>query len=380
MKKMMMILTLLALTTPIAGAVIACKDVNKGGQTEDGFPTVNNIKKQLKKEGYNVDNLDVDLAPGMKSATIRFMPDAPNRPFLTKKMDLTWPTTDINKIITITSTPYDNGMGKPLSAQTVLNAVNGLNGTKFTLIDVDVDVDQTTYNSTITPKAGGNFTGTAITIVNEPITFPEAFPLTNIGDIYIDETLWTDYKTNQESNSTALTAAIMEFVGDRNRFAALYKQTMLNVMMKAMIEGGITLTIDTNTGVGNLKIEADGAGVINKSVLTANFTIHSTPRKFLNDKNAKPESNSTIKVSLDKTYTEATVDMLRYDLVTKLLGQEFANQYKDIWYDEIWVVFKKNNSEATVNVKPGSKILAASDLLASLMTKVTFYTLNVTFA
>lgn len=37
MKKMMMILTSLALTTPIAGAVIACKDVNKGGKLKMGF-------------------------------------------------------------------------------------------------------------------------------------------------------------------------------------------------------------------------------------------------------------------------------------------------------------------------------------------------------
>ncbi|KAF0850343.1 MAG: hypothetical protein EIB84_05685 [Spiroplasma poulsonii] len=380
MKKMMMILTSLALTTPIAGAVIACKDVNKGGQTEDGFPTVTNIKRQLKKEGYNIDNLDVDLAPGMKSVIIRFMPGAPNRPFSTKEMALTWPTTDINKIITVTSMPYDKGMGSPLAAQTVLDAVNGLNGTKFTLADVDVDVDQITHNSTITPKAGGNFTGTPITIVNEPITFPEAFPLTNIGDIYIDETLWNNYKDKQENNKTVLTAAIMEFVGDRNRFAALYKKTMFEVMMNVMINDDVTLTIDTNTGVGNLKIEASAVGVINKSVLTANFTIHSTPRKFLNDKNAKPKSGSTINVSLDKTYTEATVDMLRYDLVTKLLGQEFADQYKDIWYDEIWVVFKAENSGATVNAKPGSKILAASDALASSMTNIPSYTLNVTFA
>ncbi|UNF62450.1 hypothetical protein [Spiroplasma poulsonii] len=87
--------------------------------TEDGLQIsyFTNIKRQLKKEGYNIDNLDVDLAPGMKSVIIRFMPEAPNRPFSTKEMALTWPTTDINKIITVTSMPYDKGMGSPLAAQ-----------------------------------------------------------------------------------------------------------------------------------------------------------------------------------------------------------------------------------------------------------------------
>ncbi|WP_424526260.1 Vmc-like lipoprotein signal peptide domain-containing protein [Spiroplasma endosymbiont of Glossina fuscipes fuscipes] len=383
MKKLMIVLTSLALTAPIAGAVVACKDVNnKGGQTDGTFPTVSNIKAKLKQEGYNVDNLDVDLAPGMKTATIRFMPDAPNKPYLTKKMDLTWPTNDITKIITVTSMPYDAAMGKTLPAQTVLAAVNGLNGTKFTLNDVDVKVDQTSYNSTITPKAGGNFTGEAIAIVNEPITFSEAFPLTNIGDIYIAEELWNAYKSkpSDEGIRTKLTAAIMEFVGDRNRFAALYKGTMMAVMVDAMSNKGISLTINTNNGVGSLKIEASAAGVINKSVLTANFTIHSTPRKFLNTNDAKPTNGSTINVTLDKSYSAETVDNLRYDLVAKLLGQQFADQYKDIWYDEIWVIFKEDKSGATVNAKPGSKILAASDSLASLMTEIPSYTLNVTFS
>ncbi|WHQ37413.1 hypothetical protein [Spiroplasma sp. SV19] len=375
MKKIMMILTSLALTTPIAGAVIACKDVNKGGQTEEGFPTVANIKTELKKEGYNVDNLDIDLAPGMKTATIRFMPDAPNRPFLTKKIDLTWPTTDINKIITITSMPYESSMNV-LTPQIVLDAVNGLNGTKFTVDDVDVDIDQSSHNSTITPKAGGNFTGKPIAIVNEPVTFQQVFPLTNIGDIYIDEGLWDDYKKDKEYMMN-IVAAIMEFVGDRNRFAALYKQTLQTAMIAGI--ANIKLMVDENTGKGSLEIPSEVPGVINKSTLTANFTIHTTPRKFLNANNEKPTSKK-IAVTLDKKYTEATVDDLRYDLVTKLLGQQFADEYKDIWYDEIWVTFNNDDSGATVQAKPGSKILAVSDDLASIFTKIPFYQLDVTFS
>ncbi|WP_425379702.1 Vmc-like lipoprotein signal peptide domain-containing protein [Spiroplasma endosymbiont of Stenodema calcarata] len=382
MKKLMMILASLALTTPIAGTVSACKNVDNGGKNDtfSGIPTVANIRAKLGQEGYDVNNFDVDLAPGMKTATIRFMPDAPKHPFLTKVMNLKWSTTDIKKIITFTSMPYDSGMGDVLSPQTVLQAVNGLNGTKFTLNDVNVNIDQTSRNSIITPKVGGNFTGDAVTIVNEAFTFPEAFPLTSVGDIYIDEKLWDDYKTDAEGNQTALTAAIMEFVGDRNRFVALYKNTMAQVMMNAMMNCGVTLTIDTNTGKGNLAIKASAAGVINESVLKADFTIHSTPRKFLNMDNAKPAPNSTINVELDKSYSEDTINMLRYDLVAKLLGQEFADKYKDILYDEIWVTFKEDKSGATVNAKPGSKILAASDQLAAAMTLIPFYTLNVTFA
>ncbi|WP_425378799.1 hypothetical protein [Spiroplasma endosymbiont of Polydrusus pterygomalis] len=383
MKKLMMILTSFALTAPIARTITACHNIDKGDEGT-GVPTIAAIKANLKKQGYNVDNLDVDLAPGMKIATIRFMPDAPNPSFLTKEINLKWSTNDISKIITFTSLPYENGEQKnnvkvKLGAAELLMAVNNLNGTNFTFDDVDVKFDQdNTQQWIITPKVDGNFTGSAVEIVDEPITFPEAFPLSNIGDIYINEKLWAEYQNKPTDGKVSMTAAIMEFVGDRNRFANLYKTAMFTAMFNAIVKGGIKLEINEN-GEGTLQIKTEVEGIINLSTLSANFKIYTTLRKFLNQNNVDPTGTKEIAVKLDKTYTKENEDELRYELVTKLLGKEFADQYKAIWYDEISVTFTKNGAGAIVSAKPGSKILAISDALASEMTYVPNYKLNVTF-
>lgn len=379
MKKLMMILASISVSTPIIGTAVACRSPQTGGEIDTtGVPTVGSIKANLKKAGYDVDNLDVDLAPGMKTATIRFMPDAPNRPFLTKKVDLKWTTNDINKMITVTSLPYDNGYGKKLTVDEVLTVINSLNGTNFTFSDVEVNFDQEISQWVIAPKPGGNFTGSPVEIINEPITFSQAFPLENIGDIYIDAAVWADYKKNPEGTTMNMTAAIMEFVGDRNRFASLYKDAMLKAMMGAL-DGGIDLSINQENGEGTLKITTKVEHVIDGLTLTANFKVNTTtPRKFLTQDNIKPTKN-LIPVKLNETYTKETENKLRYDLVAKLLGKEFADQYNEIWYNELWVTFNEDGKGAIVEAKPGSKILAASDMLASIMTKIPAYKLDVTF-
>ncbi|WP_374696261.1 Vmc-like lipoprotein signal peptide domain-containing protein [Spiroplasma endosymbiont of Polydrusus formosus] len=383
MKKLMMILTSFAITAPITNTITACHNIDKGDEGA-GVPTIATIKANLKKQGYNVDNLDVDLAPGMKTAIIRFMPDAPNRPFLTKEINLKWSTNDISKIITFTSLPYENGEQKnnvkvKLEASEVLMAINNLNGTNFTFDDVDVKFDQdNTQQWIITPKIDGNFTGSAVEIVDEPVTFPKAFPLSNIGDIYITEKLWIKYQNKPTDEKTSMIAAIMEFVGDRNRFIVLYKLAMFTAMFNAILKDGIKLEINEKRE-GTLQIKAEVEGIINLSTLSANFKIYTTPRKFLNQDNADPTGTKEITVKLDKTYTKENEDELRYELVTKLLGKEFADQYKAIWYDEISVTFTNNGSGAIVSAKPGSKILAVSNALASEMTYVPNYKLNVTF-
>ncbi|AXF96748.1 hypothetical protein [Spiroplasma phoeniceum] len=378
MKKLMMILASVSLSSPIVGTAISCHSPKTGGEINTtGIPTVGTIKANLKKAGLDVDNLDVDLAPGMKTAIIRFMPDVPNRPFLTKKVDLKWTTNDISKIITVTSLPYDNGSGKKLTVDEVLTVVNSLNGTNFTFSDIEINLDQEISQWVITPKPGGNFTGSAVEIVNEPITFSQAFPLKNIGNIYIADEVWADYKKDPEGRTMNMAAAIMEFVGDRNRFASLYKDAMLKAMMGAL-DGGVEISINQDNGEGTLKITTEVEHVINHSTLTANFTVNTTPRKFLTQDNVK-QTEKLIPVKLDKIYTKETENELRYDLVTKLLGKQFADQYQEIWYNEIWLTFNEDGKGATIEAKPGSKILAASDTLASLMTKIPAYKLNVTF-
>ncbi|UZQ30130.1 MAG: hypothetical protein OHM56_00835 [Spiroplasma phoeniceum] len=378
MKKLIMILASVSLSSPIIGTTIACHSHKNGGEINTtGIPTVGAIKANLKKAGYDLDNLDVDLAPGMKTAIIRFIPDVPNRPFLTKKVDLKWTTNDISKIITFTSLPYDNGSGTKLTVDEVLTVVNILNGTNFTFSDIEINLDQEISQWVIRPKPGGNFTGSAVEIVNEPITLLQAFPLKNIGYIYIADEVWADYKKDPEGTTMNMTASIMEFVGDRNRFASLYKYAMIKAMTGAL-DGGIEISINQDSGEGTLKITTEVERVINHSTLTANFTVKTTPRKFLTQDNVKP-TEKLIPVKLDKIYTKETENELRYDLVTKLLGKQFADQYQEIWCNEIWATFNEDGKGSTIEAKPGSKILAASDTLASLMTKIPDYKLNVTF-
>ncbi len=378
MKKLITILASVSLLIPIVGTSIACHSHKTRGEINTtGITTVGTIKANLKKAGYDVDNLDVDLAPGMKTAIIRFMPDAPNYPFLTKKVDLKWTTNDISKIITVTSLPYDNGSGTKLTADEVLTVVNSLNGTNFTFSDIEINLDQKISQWVITPKTGCNFTGSAVEIVNEPITFSQAFPLENIGDIYLSDAVWEGYKKDPEDATMNMTAAIMEFVGDRNRFASLYKDAMLKAMIRAL-DGGIEISINQDNGEGTLKITTEVEHVINHSTITANFTIKTTPRKFLTQDNVKP-TGKLIPIKLDKIYTKENENELRYDLVAKLLGKQFADQYREIWYNEILVTFNNNGKGAIIEAKIGSKILAASDNLASLMTKIPAYKLNVKF-
>lgn len=62
-----------------------------------------------------------------------------------------------------------------------------------------------------------------------------------------------------------------------------------------------------------------------------------------------------------------------------MLGKEFADQYNELWYNELWVTFNEDGKGAIVEAKPGSKILAVSDKLAYIMTKIPAYKLDVTF-
>ncbi|AHF60755.1 hypothetical protein P344_01835 [Spiroplasma mirum ATCC 29335] len=384
MRKLMMILASLTITATTATTVVACNNGTKENKinVKDKYqvvPTVKNIRAAIQKDGVNPDDVDIDIQPGMKSAIIRYMPNTPNLPFLTKKIALDWATTDINKMLKILSVPYsENDLGKYVKPETALAIINILNGTQFTLGQVNVNVDNDSHIITLTPKSGSGLTGNAVTIDGQPITFNDIFQETNLGTIYIDKDLYDKYISNPNYNILFMAAAIMEFGGDRNRFPAYYKSTMATAMINAI--GSVVVNIDPNTKKGTFSMETKVDGVIAQSGFTFNFTVDTNPRTYLTQNNTKPTLGEVIDVNLPGTYTEQNLDQLRYDLVKQLLGENFANKYKDIFYDEIWVLsFDANTKKAVLTPKPGSKIFEISDQDASPLTGIPDYTLNVTF-
>lgn len=85
MKKLMMILASLKITSVTVTSVVSCTTgMDLADKTNyQVIPNVRTIKAEIKKTNYNPDDLDIDIDPGMKTATIRFMPDVTNKPFLT---------------------------------------------------------------------------------------------------------------------------------------------------------------------------------------------------------------------------------------------------------------------------------------------------------
>ncbi|PQP79491.1 hypothetical protein C6B38_01020 [Spiroplasma sp. ChiS] len=355
------------------------------------LPTSNSIKKYLKTKNYNIENFDVDIEPGMKTAIIRFMPDVNNKPFLTKKINLIWSTNDINKIITFTSLPLpvefipiienEYNPKYKLTPESALNAINLLNGTNFSFSDIEIKINESNHNLMITPKLNGNFIGSTVEIINEPISLNQLFPLDNIGNVYIVKEVWDSYISSHNSTNLGILASVLEVAGDRNRFSGFYKTTLKFLISSCFLKNKIKLFIDEKKQEGTLKISANNyKNIINESTIIFKFKIITNPKKFLNFKSKKPNKDEEINVTLDKTYTKDTIDILRYDLVKKIIGQDFANKYKDILYDEIWLIsFDNNKKEAILTPKPGSKLFAVSDQESQDYKLIPHYTLKVIF-
>lgn len=356
------------------------------------LPTSNSIKKYLKTKNYNIENFDVDIEPGMKTAIIRFMPDVNNKPFLTKKINLIWSTNDINKIITFTSLPLpvefipmqenDYNPRDELTPESALNAINLLNGTNFSFSDIEIKINESNHNLMITPKLNGNFTGSTVEIINEPISLNQLFPLDNIGNVYIVKEVLDSYISSHNSTiGIRILASVLEVAGDRNRFSGFYKETLKLLIANSFAYNKIKLFIDKKTQEGTLKISANNfKNIINESTIIFKFKIITNPKKFLNFKNKIPNKDEEINVTLDKTYIKDTIDILRYDLVKKIIGQDFANKYKDILYDEILLIsFDNNKKEAILTPKPGSKLFAVSDQESQEHKLIPHYTLKVIF-
>lgn len=371
MKKLMMILASLTFTSASITSVVSCTnvvDITKKTNYHV-IPNVASIKATIQKLNYNADNFDVDLAPGMKTAIIRSMPDVTNQPFLTKKINLDWTTNDLTKIITFTSLPYsEEAVGKPADPARVLAVINVLNGTNFTSDDVQIIMEGNNYK--MIAKEGSNFTG-ELEIISEAVTFDQVYPVVNLGNVYLNSAIYNNWKKDPTGNKLIMAAALMEFTGDRNRFSAFYSQAI----MQAFMQGGILDIIIDDQFNGAFYLSGSVPNIFNDSNVTFKFHVILDHRKYLNYNNEKPKNMAQIKVSLTETYNGNNLNDIRYAVVKELLGKDFAEQYKDLWYDELLVdkPYNPDKKELVFRAKPGSKILASSDKMASILTKQPFY-------
>lgn len=373
MKKLMMILASLTITSAAVTSVVSCTTgIDLADKTNyHVIPNVRSIKTEIKKSKYNPDDLDVDIDPGMKTATIRFMPDVTNKPFLTKKINLDWTTNDLTKIITFTSLPYsEEAVGNPIDPARVLAIINVLNGTKFTSNDVDLTINDDHTSYTMAAKAGGNFTG-KLQIVSEAVTFEQVFPTVNLGNIYLASELYNNWKENPTS-VLPIAAALMEFTGDRNRFSAFYSQAIAAAFMSS----GVTLDVKIDDNLnGTFFLKGTVPNVFNDSGVTFKFHVILNHRKYLNFNNKKPQNLAKIPVTLNLKYTGDNLNTIRYEVVKAILGADFATEYQNLWYDEIFVdvPYDAQTKQIVFRAKPGSKILASSDKAASIFSGQPFY-------
>lgn len=394
MKKILslLILGIMGITYGINNVIACYKKNNKNYNNIDNnklliIPNSFEIKNELLKKGYNVDNLDIEMNLGMKSAIIRFMPDIDKKPFLIKKINFDWKTNDIKKIITKTSLPYVENFKKNnnIDKNSVLDAINILNGTKFTLNDLDIKLENNN-NYILIPNKNGKFAGEQVQVINEPfMSFLDIFPNKNLGYIYFDESA---YKSNfnflnTNGGSVSKFAQFMEFLGDRNKLGKYYK----NILQKEFsnIITGIKITqleFPEFNKQKTINLNLQIPEIVNESKLEGTFIAKSSDkwRIFLNFENKKPKNNEEINIFLNKKYTKNTIDILKYDIVKNILGEKISNKYKDILYDEICLLyFNENKKEAILMPKPGSKIFAVSDKLAEKFTWIPFYTIKVFF-
>ncbi|QED25600.1 hypothetical protein [Spiroplasma citri] len=114
-----------------------------------------------------------------------------------------------------------------LTPESTLNAINLLNGTNFSFSDIEIKINESNHNLMITPKLNGNFTGSTVEIINEPISLNQLFPLDNIGNVYIFKEVLDSYISSHNSIiNTKILASVLEVAGDRNRFSGFYKETL----------------------------------------------------------------------------------------------------------------------------------------------------------
>lgn len=355
---------------------------NTINQTYSIIPNAFNLKNELKKEKINVDNIDIDMLDGMKKAVIRYMPDTTDLPFLVKEINLVWLSNDINQIITKKALPYTKIFEKNgvIDKNLMLEAINIMNGTKFTNNDLDILINQDNKNISLVAKNNSNFQG-RVDILNKPVDFSDIFYEQNLGKIYFNSDMYERGRVLHPTGQFGRFATVMEYLGNRNKLIKFYEDDITPALTNSALKiYGLDFPNFGNEG----KIEFSFAveNIMNYSSFMAIFLPLPTEsnRIFVNYQGKQPQNDEQINIKLEGVYTESNKDKLFYDVITKTIGKKCADKYNDILDSEFFVDdFNETLKTAKITPKPGSKIFAASTKVSEFYTEMPYYQLNISW-
>lgn len=387
MKKMLTVLSVLTLGTTV-GTFTDLLNTNlikintKFKQSYNIIPNSFNLKNELKKEKINTDDIDIDMLDGMKKAIIRYMPDITDLPFLVKEVNLLWSTNDISQIITKKALPYSKSFERNgiIDKNLVLEAINIMNGTKFSYNDLDILINQNNKNISLIAKNNSNFQG-KIDILNKPVDFSDIFCEQSLGKIYFNTEIYQESKIWHPTSQFGRFATVMEYLGDRNKLAKFYKTEIASALTSSALKI-YSLDFPDFGNKTELNFSFSIENIMFESLFKVNFIPLSTEnnRSFINYQGKKPKNDEEINVNLKEPYTENDKNKLFYDIVTTTIGKKYGDKYKDILYNEFIVYdFNEQAKTAKITPKPGSKIFTVSSIESESYTEIPYYQLNISW-
>ncbi|AGM26307.1 hypothetical protein SSYRP_v1c07170 [Spiroplasma syrphidicola EA-1] len=396
MKKLLSILGAVAITASGATAVVACSTNAKINDSYAVIPNAFALNQQLAKEGYSIEKLQVKFLPGLKEATIRYMGQPSEAPFVTKTIKINPVTNDISKIITKTSLAISAFEEKKQTESEILRAINLLNQTNLTTNEVKINYDKELGQVTLTGI--GDFNGT-VTIYDEPMEWSDLIPFQNLGDIYFSHSVIDYFNENvsileedEQSGATVMFIMpfVLEFVGGKNLLMEFFQKQMVDWGKSWMSTPNVAkATFDSNYQ-GSFILTPPTNKIFNSGKMTFSFNAIDDSRDYVTSTHKPLDSfekghYTYIEETLDKSYDANNIDEMAKDLVEKYFGEDFANKYSSILNEEFWITnvdyVKKT---AVLEVKPGSMLFYNHDeeLLAVVNdVDVPFYAykINVTF-
>ncbi|AGM26278.1 hypothetical protein SSYRP_v1c06880 [Spiroplasma syrphidicola EA-1] len=420
MKKLISLLGAVTLTATSATAVVACHTKTSDKDTfniKDSYKVIPNgfsLAEQLKKDGNNIDKLQIKFLPGLTKATIRYMGVTTKSDFISKTVNIESATNDLSKIITKKSISiagidkkfYEKDEnGKPtniISNDVILKAINLLNQTNLTTDDVDLVYKPLETKIELTGK--GQFSGTSVELNDEPMEWTDLLEQSNLNEVYFPKGLVEAFQKESGNLGTLMMTIFpvaMEFFGARNPLLELYQQKLTDFGYDAMggsgpysesktIDPKVEAKISDNKGSitlgGTLNKKDSSITIFSKGSLTFNFTVLIDENdKYVTSTHSPLESwkatdpNNEIIETLSEHYDQNSQAKLVHDLVAKYYGKDFATKFENVLLEDFWVTDFTPTS-AILTPKPGSMIFRNHDkstLIVNIFAKSPAYSYHI---
>lgn len=270
------------------------------------------------------------MLDGMTKAIIRYMPDTTDLPFLVKEVNLLWTSNDISQIITKKALPYSKSFEKNgiIDKDLILEAINIMNGTKFSDNDLDVLINEDNKNVSLIAKSDSRFQG-KIDILNKPVAFSYIFDEQNLGKIYFNTDMYEKSTILHPTSQFGRFATVMEYLGNRNKLIKFYENEITSALTSSALKIYGLNFLDFNNE-GKIEFSFGIENIMNYSSFKVIFLPLPTEnnRIFINYQGKQPKNDEEIDVNLEGLYTENNKDKLFYHVVTKMLDRNMLISIK----------------------------------------------------